>query len=283
MIPSAYAYVIVRKLYNKLYIYICMRKCYNIYIPLFSTVPEQETTQPNEEAPETYIRQKRISKRHQESNKRNEELLDKRKKKIQKIAFKHAKKYIIEYRNKERDEIRLKRLAKATNRFYIPEGTKVVLVVRILGIMGVAPKVRKIQQLLRLRQINNATFVRVNKATMNMLIQVAPYVTWGAVNVKTVRGLLYKRGYASVRKQRIPITDNLMIANKLGKYGIYCMEDIVHEIVTCGPHFKRVNLFLKPFKLSTPTGGWKAKKRFYNEGGDAGDRKDMNALARKMI
>uniref|UniRef100_A0A146LH74 60S ribosomal protein L7 n=1 Tax=Lygus hesperus TaxID=30085 RepID=A0A146LH74_LYGHE len=118
---------------------------------------------------------------------------------------------------------------------------------------------------------------------MNMLIQVAPYVTWGAVSLKTVRDLMYKRGYVSINKQRIPITNNLIIADKLGKHGIFCIEDLVHEIVTCGPHFKLVSRFLKPFKLSTPSGGWKGKKRFYNEGGDAGDRKDMNSLLQKMI
>ena len=34
-------------------------------------------------------------------------------------------------------------------------------------------------QLLRLRQINNATFLRLNKATLQMLRIVEPYIVWG--------------------------------------------------------------------------------------------------------
>ena len=35
-----------------------------------------------------------------------------------------------------------------------------------------------------------------------------------------------------------------------GKYGIICVEDMIHQIYTVGPKFKRVNNFLWPFKVS---------------------------------
>ena len=54
-------------------------------------------------------------------------------------------------------------------------------------------------------------------------------------------------------------TDNQIIENSLGKFGIVCVEDIVHEIYTVGPHFKQVTNFLWPFKLSSPNGGYKKK------------------------
>ena len=46
---------------------------------------------------------------------------------------------------------------------------EVVFVMRIHGINQVSPKVRKVLQLLRLRQINNGVFIKMNKATQNML------------------------------------------------------------------------------------------------------------------
>lgn len=46
---------------------------------------------------------------------------------------------------------------------------------------GVSPKVRKVLQLLRLRQIFNGTFVKLNKASINMLRIVEPYIAWGWV------------------------------------------------------------------------------------------------------
>jgi hypothetical protein len=93
-------------------------------------------------------------------------------------------------------------------------------VVRIRGINGVSPKVKKILQILRLRQIFNATFVKINKATLQMLTLVRPYVAWGYPNLKTVKELCYKRGYAKLDKNRVAITDNAIIETELGKHNI---------------------------------------------------------------
>lgn len=37
-------------------------------------------------------------------------------------------------------------------------------------------------------------------------------------NLKTVRELVYKRGYGKVNRQRIPLTDNAIIEKQLGVY-----------------------------------------------------------------
>jgi len=160
---------------------------------------------------------------------------------------------------------------------------KVLLVVRVRGIMGVAPKTKKILQLFRLLQLNNATFIKVNKATMTMLSYIEPYVTYGKPTLKTISELIYKRGFGKVTKQRIPLTDNKIIADHLGKHDIICMEDLIHEIHTCGPNFKHANNFLWPFKLNNPLGGWKNKGIHFAEGGDAGNREEMiNGLVQRM-
>ena len=49
------------------------------------------------------------------------------------------------------------------------------------SINEIAPKPRKILQLLRLLQINNGVFVKVTKATEQMLRLVEPYITYGLV------------------------------------------------------------------------------------------------------
>lgn len=72
-------------------------------------------------------------------------------------------------------------------------------------------------QLLRLRQINNGTFVKLNRATINMLRLAEPYITWGYPNLKSVKQLLYKRGYGRVDSRRVPLTDNSIIESQLGK------------------------------------------------------------------
>jgi len=203
--------------------------------------------------------------------------------KARKDIFKRAEKYVQEYRTRERDEIRLRRQAKLAGNFYVPSEAKLAFVVRIRGINGVAPKTRKILQLLRLLQIHNGIFVKLNKATINMLRLVEPYLAYGYPNLKSVKELVYKRGFAKVNRQRIPLTDNKIIEEHLGKYGIICIEDIVHEIYTVGPHFKQVTNFLWPFKLSSPNGGFVKKRTHFIEGGDFGNREDkINDLIRRM-
>jgi len=147
------------------------------------------------------------------------------------------------------------------------------------------PLTKKILQLFRLRQIHNAIFLKVNKATMNMLRKVEAYVTYGPPTLKTVSELIYKRGYGKDKesRHRIPLSSNDYIRKNLGKYNIICIEDLIHEIFTMGPYFKEANNFIWPFKLRCPRGGYKKKRIHYAEGGDAGNREeDINIFVRKM-
>lgn len=203
--------------------------------------------------------------------------------KSRKLLFHKAEKYVKEYRQEEKDLIRSKRIAKNAGNFYYPGEPKVAFVIRIRGIMRVAPKTRKILQLLRLRQINNGVFVRLNNSSLIMLRLVEPYITYGTPNKKSVSELIYKRGYGKVEKQRVPLTDNSIIAKSLGQHGIHGIEDLIHEIYTVGPHFKEANAFLWPFKLNSPLGGFTQKRKHYSEGGEAGVRdEDINKLVRRM-
>ena len=102
----------------------------------------------------------------------------------------------------EADLIAQKREAHKNGAFFIEGEGRLAIVVRIRGINQVSPKVKKILRLLRLRQIHNAVFVRLNKATSEMLRLVEPYIAYGYPNLKTVRELVYKRGYAKLNKKK---------------------------------------------------------------------------------
>ncbi|KAH7724859.1 60S ribosomal protein L7 [Aphelenchoides avenae] len=197
--------------------------------------------------------------------------------------FKRAEKYLNEYRQHQRQELALKRDARKGGNYYVPDEPKLAFVVRIRGINKIHPRPRKVLQLFRLRQINNGVFVKLNKATIQMLRIADPYIAWGYPSQKTIRELVYKRGYAKVRGQRIPITDNTIIEEALGKHNIICTEDLIHEIYTVGKNFKQATNFLWPFKLSNPTGGWTKKANHFVEGGDFGNREDkINELVKRM-
>ncbi|KJH51276.1 ribosomal protein L30p/L7e [Dictyocaulus viviparus] len=236
------------------------------------------------QVPETVLKKRKLRAeiRAKILEKKARRAVRKREKRVK--IFKRAEKYVAEYRQAQRDQLRLKRDAERNGDFYVPDEPKLAFVIRIRGINQIHPRPRKALQILRLRQINNGVFVKLNKATLPLLRIVEPYVAWGYPNLKSVHDLIYKRGFAKVNKRRIPITDNTIIEQALRKYNIICMEDLVHEIYNVGPNFKAASNFLWPFKLSNPTGGWTKKTNHFVEGGDFGNREDqINKLLRKMI
>lgn len=138
-------------------------------------------------------------------------------------------------------------------------------------------------RLLRLRQLHNGVFVRVNKAAVNMLRKVEPYITYGYPSRETIRKLVLKRGYGKVNRQRIPLS-NQIIEGALGKKGINTVEDLINEIFTVGDNFKEANNFLWPFKLRGPRGGFSAKRHPFQRKGDWGNREEfINTLIGKML
>lgn len=127
-------------------------------------------------------------------------------------------------------------------------------------------------------------FLRVNGSSEKMLELISPYVTYGYPSVSTIRQLLYKRGYCRINKQRIRLSSNEIVSDCLKQYNLLCIEDLVHELYTVGDHFKEVNLFLWPFKLNPPSGGFRNVKTHFTEGGDLGNRECfINNLVHKMI
>merc|ERR1711981_296955 len=111
-------------------------------------------------------------------------------------ALDRERAYLAEYEALERETINKEREAKAGGNFFLRPESKVVFAVRVRGIVGVSPKVRKVLQLLRLRQLHNGVFIRLNKATINMLRLVEPFVAYGYPNLKTIRGLLTNAVFA---------------------------------------------------------------------------------------
>merc|ERR1712097_178075 len=199
-------------------------------------------------------------------------------------AYKSAERYVKEYRSLAKARVRMHRQAKAAGNHYVDAGAKLAFVVRIRGLNDMHPKTKKILQIMRLRQMNMGVFMKVSKAATEMLKRVEPYLSYGYPNLKSVRELIYKRGFGKINKQRLPLNDNSVIETALGKHGIVCMEDLVHEIYTVGPHFKEANNFLWPFKLRPAKGGQAKKRKGFCEGGQAGNREEkINNLIQKML
>merc|ERR1712187_969307 len=136
-------------------------------------------------------------------------------------------KYDKEYASFQKKLIAARRQAKTAGNFFVEPEAKLLFVIQIVGITKLSPKPRKVLQLLRLKQLHSGVFLKVNKPILQMLKSVQPYVTYGYPSLKTVKELIYKRGFAKVNKQRIPISDNGIISASLGeKGGLHGMEDL---------------------------------------------------------
>jgi large subunit ribosomal protein L7e len=200
------------------------------------------------------------------------------------VAAKNAEKYAKEYTDADAALIKGRRDAKRAGNIFVEAEAKIAFVIRIRGINKLSPKQKKIMQLLRLRQLHNGTFVKLNKATWNMIRYVDPLVTYGFPTRSSVRKLVYGRGYGKVNRSRIPLNDNSVIDQALGDKGIACMEDLIHELWTVGPHFKQANNFLWPFKLNSPSKGFEKKRHPYMKGGAWGNREEnINDLINRML
>jgi len=203
-------------------------------------------------APESAVK-RAAHKQQQTENFKKAILANKAEKKaLKKKAYVRGLKYYRAYRAADAKKVTLKRQAKSTGNFYCEEKPKVALVIRIRGISNVAPKQRKVLQLLRLRQLHNAIFVKLNKPMQNMLRLVEPYIAYGYPTLKTIRAMVYKRGHLKINGQRIKIRDNKIIKDKFNTDDVVCAEDLVNQIYTAGKHFRTVTNGMWPFKLAPP-------------------------------
>ena len=192
--------------------------------------------------------------------------------KIRAEATKRNLKDVANYNAAQKELVNKRKLARLSKNYLMEADSKVCFVIRIRGIQAMKPKARKILQLLRLRQINNGVFVKMNHATLNMLRKVEPYITYGEPTRELVRKMVLKRGALKVNGQRILITDSNVVETALGKHGVHSVEDIVEQISNVGPKFREVSNTLWPIKLSHQNGGLKQKRRHFVEGGDWGNR-----------
>ena len=199
-------------------------------------------------------------------------------------AYAQGKSYQERFDADTADLVERKRQAFLNNEFFVEKECPYLLVIRIKGLSKVAPKERKILTLFRLFRVGNAVFIKNNKATMNMLRRIEPYVTYGFPTRKTIKSLVYKRGFGKFDRQRIPLSSNEIVDQGLGKFGVRCMEDIVNEIFSFGKSFKEVNNFLFPFRLNSPRKGIEKKRQAYLKDGAHGPRDIfINDLVQKML
>ncbi|KAI9274335.1 ribosomal protein L30, ferredoxin-like fold domain-containing protein [Phascolomyces articulosus] len=247
--------------------------------------------------PETLLKKRKVNERLAAENARKRaEERKARQRASRRQVFKRADEFVKEFKTKEYEQGRIRRMAMqhkrntGKNKNPLLEGDEdksniVVLVIRTRNSHNIHPKVKKTLKKMRLHQENDAVFLRLDGMTRKNLKVVLPYVKFGSANLNTVRELLVKRGHAMISGHRKPISDNTMIEEQLGEQGIICVDDIIHELVTCGENFDKVNQFLCPFKLNKQMGRWREKRlKEYSakEDGEEVSEIDVNQLVETL-
>eukprot|EP01099_Mayorella_cantabrigiensis_P003594 TRINITY_DN2729_c0_g1_i1.p1 TRINITY_DN2729_c0_g1~~TRINITY_DN2729_c0_g1_i1.p1 ORF type:complete len:242 (+),score=41.47 TRINITY_DN2729_c0_g1_i1:38-727(+) len=177
--------------------------------------------------------------------------------------FRRPEEFIRKFRSKQRERNQLRRVTKKFNPLFKTPASPLALVIRLRGSQGLEKKIERKLQQLRLSELLEATFVQLTEKNLEILKSLELFITYGYPDLNTVRQLLYKRGQTSVNNQLRMINSNELIEEKLGKFNILCLEDLVQEIFSVGEHFKKANLFIAPFKLSMPPKGFpKVPKTF---------------------
>ncbi|KAK2083638.1 60S ribosomal protein L7-like 1 [Saguinus oedipus] len=197
--------------------------------------------------------------------------------------FKRLESFLHDSWRQIRDKVRVRRLEVKPHALELPDKHSLAFVVRIERIDGVSLLVQRTIARLRLKKIFSGVFVKITPQNLKMLRIVEPYVTWGFPNLKSVRELILKRGQARVKNKTIPLTDNTVIEEHLGKFGVICLEDLIHEIAFPGEHFQEISWFLRPFHLSVARHATKNRVGFLKEMGTPGYRGErINQLIRQL-
>lgn len=139
-----------------------------------------------------------------------------------------------------------------------------LFVIRVKGPTNVKipHKIFKILSTLRLETINTGVFIKLTKSVFPLLKLISPYIVIGRPSLSSVRSLLQKRSKVMYKRPdesnetEIVLNDNNIIEEKLGEFGLICMEDLIHEIYSMGEYFQNVVFFLQPFKLNRELSGF---------------------------
>ncbi|KAG0436358.1 60S ribosomal protein L7 [Dictyocoela muelleri] len=190
---------------------------------------------------------------------------------------------LLEYKKLSITEEQKKKVAEASNSIYVPQEPPFFAIILIRSKNRMPAKLKTICKLLRLEKINTCVLAKNNKATRQMLQRLRNYIAYGYLNINTLRTLFYKRALCRINSQPLNITNEVIEDYFNGE--LRCMEDLIYNIYTGSPLFKKINSFLLPFKLSCPVKGFKGKKsRDLTEGGSAGNHFDqLYLLLERMI
>lgn len=224
------------------------------------------------------------------SAKNKEKLLGNKHKRDKSRDYLSAQKLVKNFREKKKSlqafKRRLNTSERIKNLYYDPNYLhKPIVIIRICGVWTrIAKEIQVILQKLNLKDLFNAVILFYNEENFKLIKLIESYITWGYINKSSIENLLQKRGSVIAGANEENILDNIQIEDTLGKFGIFCIEDLVHQLLTEGKYSLQVLKFLGYFRLENIEGGFQKVNIMYAKGGSQGFRgNDINKLLLEMI
>lgn len=101
----------------------------------------------------------------------------------------------------------------------------------------------------------SCTLIPNDEAATKLLRAVSPFVFYGLPSPTTVRRLFITRGRMQTEEgegeEGVPLSDNVMIEEAFGSFGVLCLEDLLDEVISCGPHFGEIMQRVGHFQLAS--------------------------------
>ncbi|MFB6089103.1 MAG: 50S ribosomal protein L30 [Candidatus Aenigmatarchaeota archaeon] len=146
-------------------------------------------------------------------------------------------------------------------------------VVRLRGNVGIDDKTEDTMEMLDLKNKFNCVLIPENKSYEGMLEKAQKVITWGKINEETLSKLLKKRGY---------VKNNGRLSENLEEMGYDSIGDLIDELKGDS---KVKDLGIKvPFRLNSPSKGFKSNLKNLYPQGELGNRKEnINDLLKRMI
>ena len=154
---------------------------------------------------------------------------------------------------------------------------KCIAVVRVRGVWGVAPDIKKTLEILHLNQTHHITLVDNRASFLGMLRRARNFVTWGEPTKDNILLLLKERGR---------ILGNRRVDDEyIKRIGYKTLEDLALAIYEGKTDLRHVKGLKPVFRAHPPKKGYKGKvKKSYSAKGVTGYRGEaINDLIQRMI
>ncbi len=153
-----------------------------------------------------------------------------------------------------------------------------LVVIRVRGAGKIPIKIDSTMKMMRLYKANNCVIVPNTPQYLGMIRRVKDYITWGEVDMDTIKKIIEKKGRLAGNKQLT--NDYLLSKLKMN------IEMFSKEFFSGAKGLSDVPGMKGFFRLNPPIGGYEREgiKKPYSLGGALGYRKEnINELLRRMI